>query len=106
MRLFFPPQIWVECPWSENEIPLLVQFLVPFTVLYRVHTAKSRKFVLITMTGCCEEPLALTDPKLSSSTKELILKSLNSPAEHSIVSSLLFLRVRLYILEYASLMTR
>lgn len=79
-------QIYVQCPWSDSEIPLLVQFLVPFTVLYRVHTAKSRKFVLITLTGCCEESLALNDPNLTSNaSRELILKSLNPPAEHSIV---------------------
>ncbi|XP_022909829.2 trafficking protein particle complex subunit 10 [Onthophagus taurus] len=57
-------QITIRWPFSQKPIPVALSFTTPMSCTMRLHTARHRKFVQISVTGQCDLQLTVTTPKL------------------------------------------
>ncbi|XP_065222101.1 trafficking protein particle complex subunit 10 isoform X2 [Planococcus citri] len=70
-------KLWLKYPWASEEVCQTIQFHVPFVVLSRIHTAKLRKFVLVTVNGATAERVVLKNPCLTIAQENISTASLN-----------------------------
>ncbi|CAL4132055.1 unnamed protein product, partial [Meganyctiphanes norvegica] len=79
----------ITSPLIKQKQDIDIHFIPPFMTSYKLHTAHTRKFVQVTVSGLVNRPMQLKNPqlKLVDAPNNFSLKSLNPPSQSLAVSS-------------------
>lgn len=82
-----PLQVTLQCPWTPEEMNIVLHFQPPLMSSFRLHTAHTRKFVQIVVVGLNIQMLELSEPTLTvTGNEDIRLGSLNPTSGQKLAS--------------------